>query len=93
MSCALGAPEKNLASTLSRALRAPERLMLVERDENAPNGHPPLSVQAELLSLSRAQWAPGLYDQPVLPATEEVALKQRIDVIATGYPMKRLKSL
>jgi len=63
--------------------------MLVERDENAPNGHPPLSVQAELLSLSRS----SLYDQPVLPATEEVALKQRIDVIATGYPMKRLESL
>ena len=56
--------------------------MLVERDENAPNGHPPLSVQAELLSLSRS----SLYYQPVLPSAEEVALKHRIDAIYTDYP-------
>jgi len=74
--------KKNLASTLSRALRAPERLALVERDEHAPEGHPPLSVQAELLSLSRS----SLYYQPVAPSAEEVALKHRIDAIYTAYP-------
>ncbi len=58
----------------------------MERDEHAPTGHPPLSVQAERLSLSRAQWAPGLYYQPVLPSAEEVALKHRIDAIYTDYP-------
>ena len=56
--------------------------MLVEHDEHAPNGHPPLSVQAELLSLSRS----SLYYQPVLPSAEEVALKHRIDAIYTAYP-------
>ena len=56
--------------------------MLVERDENAPNGHPPLSVQAELLSLSRA----SLYYQPIARSAEEVALKHRIDAIYTDYP-------
>jgi putative transposase len=54
----------------------------VERDENAPSGHPPLSVQAELLSLSRS----SLYYQPVLPSAAEVALKHRIDAIYTDYP-------
>jgi len=58
-------------------LNRSERLALVERDE-----HPPLSVQAELLSLSRS----SLYYQPVLPSTEEVALKHRIDAIYTAYP-------
>ena len=42
----------------------------------------PLSVQAELLSLSRS----SLYYQPILPSTEEVALKHRIDAIYTDYP-------
>lgn len=42
----------------------------------------PLSVQAELLSLSRA----SLYYQPVPPSPEEVALKHRIDEIYTAYP-------
>lgn len=42
----------------------------------------PLSVQAELLSLSRA----SLYYQPVLPSPEEVALKHRIDEIYTAWP-------
>lgn len=41
-----------------------------------------LSVQAELLSLSRS----SLYYQPVLPSAEEVALKHRIDAIYTAYP-------
>jgi putative transposase len=54
----------------------------VERDEKTL----PLSVQAQLLSLSRAQWAPGLYYQPVLPSAEEVAVKHRIDEIYTAYP-------
>jgi putative transposase len=42
----------------------------------------PLSVQAELLSLSRAT----LYYQPVPPSAEEVALKHRIDELYTDYP-------
>lgn len=42
----------------------------------------PLSVQADLLSLSRA----SLYYQPVPPSAEEVALKHRIDEIYTAYP-------
>jgi putative transposase len=50
----------------------------VERDE----GELPLSVQAELLSLSRS----SLYYQPVLPSAEEVALKHRIDELYTAYP-------
>jgi putative transposase len=50
----------------------------VERDEHEL----PLSVQAELLSLSRS----SLYYQPVLPSAEEVALKHRIDAIYTEYP-------
>jgi len=50
----------------------------VERDEHEL----PLSVQAELLSLSRS----SLYYQPVLPSAEEVALKHRIDEIYTDYP-------
>jgi putative transposase len=51
---------------------------LVERDEREL----PLSVQAELLSLSRS----SLYYQPMPPAVEEVALKHRIDEIYTAYP-------
>jgi putative transposase len=53
-------------------------LTLVERDKQAL----PLSVQAQLLSLSRA----SLYYQPVLPSAEEVALKHRIDEIYTACP-------
>src|SRR5438309_9401333 len=55
-----------------------ERLALVER---APASLP-LSVQAELLSLSRS----SLYYQAVEPSTEEVALKHRIDEIYTAHP-------
>ena len=51
---------------------------MVERDESEL----PLSVQAKLLSLSRA----SLYYQPVAPSAEEVALKHRIDEIYTMYP-------
>jgi putative transposase len=50
----------------------------VERDEYEL----PLSVQAELLSLSRS----SLYYQPIAPSAEEVALKHRIDAIYTDYP-------
>jgi putative transposase len=50
----------------------------VERDENEL----PLSVQAQLLSLSRA----SLYYQPVSPSAEEVAVKHRIDEIYTACP-------
>ncbi len=55
-----------------------ERLALVERDEHELS----LSVQADLLSLSRT----SLYYQPVAPSAEEVALKHRIDAIYTDYP-------
>jgi putative transposase len=55
-----------------------ERLALVERQEQEL----PLSVQAELLSLSRS----SLYYQPVVPSAEEVALKHRIDELYTEYP-------
>jgi putative transposase len=65
--------KKNLAFTLSRS----ERLALVERDEREL----PLSVQADLLSLSRS----SLYYQPVLPSAEEVTLKHRIDELYTAY--------
>jgi len=62
--------------TLPRA----ERVALVER------GHPdvPLMTQAALLGVSRAR----LYDHPVAPAPEEVALKHRIDALSlyTAYP-------
>lgn len=55
-----------------------ERLALVEWEavELA------VSVQAELLSLSRS----SLYYQPVLPSAEEVAIKHRIDEIYTACP-------
>lgn len=55
-----------------------ERLALVEWEavELA------LSVQAELLSLSRS----SLYYQPVPPSAEEVAIKHRIDEIYTACP-------
>lgn len=42
----------------------------------------PLSVQAELLSLSRS----SLYYEPVPPSAQEVALKHRIDEIYTALP-------
>ena len=42
----------------------------------------PLSVQADLLSLSRA----SLYYQPRPPSLEEVAIKHRIDALYTQYP-------
>ena len=42
----------------------------------------PLSVQAELLGLSRS----SLYYQPVPPSAEEIAIKHRIDEIYTKYP-------
>jgi putative transposase len=55
-----------------------ERLALIERAEPAL----PLSMQAELLSLSRS----SLYYQPVAPSAQEVALKHRIDELYTDYP-------
>ena len=67
-------PKKNLASSLSRA----ERLALVEWEK----AELALSVQAELLSLSRS----SLYYQPALPSAEEVAIKHRIDEIYTACP-------
>jgi putative transposase len=55
-----------------------ERVALVERAE----GELPLSLQAELLSLSRA----SLYYQPRPPSAEEVRLKHRIDEVYTHSP-------
>ncbi len=51
---------------------------LVERAE----GELPLSLQADLLSLSRA----SLYYQPRPPSAEEVRLKHRIDEVYTQSP-------
>ena len=42
----------------------------------------PLTLQAELLSLSRS----GLYYRPVPPSPEELWIKRRIDEIYTQYP-------
>lgn len=55
-----------------------ERLAMVERDD----AELALSVQAELLSLSRS----SLYYQPVAPSAQEVAIKHRIDQIYTEHP-------
>ena len=55
-----------------------ERVALIERDGSGL----PLSLQAELLGLSRS----SLYYQPVLPSAEEIILKHRIDEIYTKYP-------
>ncbi len=51
---------------------------MVERDQLAL----PLTIQADLLSLSRA----SLYYHPRLPSLEEVAIKHRIDALYTQYP-------
>ena len=42
----------------------------------------PLTVQADLLSLSRS----SLYYRPRPPSLEEVAIKHRIDALYTQYP-------
>ena len=57
---------------------ASERRAMVERE------HPelPLTVQAELLGISRS----SLYYQPKMPSVEEVAIKHRIDEIYTECP-------
>jgi putative transposase len=55
-----------------------DRLALVEWEE----AELPLSVQAQLLSLSRS----SLYYQPVLPSAQEVTIKHRIDDIYTASP-------
>jgi len=52
---------------------------LVERAADAPA----LSVQAELLGLSRR----SLYYQPVAPPPEELAIKHRIDELYTAHPV------
>ena len=53
-------------------------MALIERAE----GELPLSLQADLLSLSRA----SLYYQPRSPSAEEVRLKHRIDEVYTQCP-------
>lgn len=53
-------------------------MALVEREA----AELPLSIQAELLQLSRA----SLYYQPRCPSVEEVALKHRIDELYTAHP-------
>ncbi len=50
----------------------------MERSADAP----PLSVQADLLGISRR----SLYYQPVPPAPQEVAIKHRIDELYTAHP-------
>ena len=65
---------KNLASTLTRNAR----LALVDRAD----GEIPITVQADLLTLSRR----SLYYQPVSPSAEEVAIKHAIDRIYTEQP-------
>lgn len=55
-----------------------ERAGLIEREEREL----PLSIQAELLEISRA----SLYYHPVAVRPEEVALKHRIDEIYTQWP-------
>jgi putative transposase len=54
----------------------------VERDPGSRPDTPPLRIQADLLSISRS----SLYYQAVVPSTEEVALKHRIDELYTAYP-------
>lgn len=66
--------KKNLASTQSRS----ERLALLEW-ESTPI---PLSVQADLLSVSRS----SLYYQPKAPEPQEVAIKHRLDALYTEHP-------
>jgi len=51
---------------------------LVEREE----GELPLSIQANLLGISRA----SLYYRPIPVCSKEVALKHRIDEIYTASP-------
>jgi putative transposase len=55
-----------------------ERVSLIERTESELA----LSMQADLLSLSRA----SLYYQPRLASAEEIRLKHRIDEVYTKYP-------
>src|SRR5205814_3076441 len=66
--------EKNLALSLVKE----ERVALVDRARSEL----PLSIQADLLSLSRA----SLYYQPRPPSAEEVRLKHRIDEVYTQSP-------
>ena len=66
--------KKNLASTLP----ASERRALVEWEASTL----PVTVQAELLSVSRA----SLYYQAVQPSAAEIALKHRIDALYTACP-------
>ena len=61
--------------------------MLVEREDPELT----LTVQAELLSLSRS----SLYYQPVPPSPREVTIKHRIDEIYTKWPFygsRRIKA-
>lgn len=55
-----------------------ERVALVERE----GGELPVSLQAELLSLSRS----SLYYRPRPPEAEEVRIKHRIDEVYTACP-------
>ncbi len=55
-----------------------ERMALLE----GAGGDLPLSIQAELLGISRS----SLYYRPVPPSAAEVALKHRIDEIYTAHP-------
>ena len=67
-----------MAEKKAASLNLSQRQELVERDSNEIA----LSVQAQLLSLSRS----SLYYQPRPPSTREVAIKHRIDELYTAYP-------
>jgi putative transposase len=43
----------------------------------------PLAAQADVLGISRT----SLYDQPVPPSSQDVAIKHRIDALSTQYPL------
>ncbi len=67
--------KKNLVSTLNRD----KRLAFLERGSQDV----PLSVQADLLTVSRA----SLYYQPAAPSAEELALKRATDELFTAHPL------
>ena len=67
--------QKNLASTLNRV----ERLAFLERGLQDV----PLTVQAEMLTVSRA----SLYYLPADVSAKELALKRRIDELYTAHPL------
>lgn len=70
--------EAHLAEKNVSALSREERVVQMEREEREL----PLSVQAELLGISRS----SLYSQPRPPSLEEISIKHRMDELKTDYP-------